>query len=72
MDTKKVNHLHDNNVNTEAKPRSYRVILLDVPLNCPGQSLGNFWYNCKFHHSKIPITQLLLYEFCQLEIDHMI
>ena len=29
--TKKVNHLHDNNVNTEAKPRWYRVILLDVP-----------------------------------------
>ena len=33
IDTKKVNHLHDNNVNTKAKPRRYRVILLDVPLN---------------------------------------
>ena len=33
IDTKKVNHLHDNNVNTEAKPRWYRVILLYVPLN---------------------------------------
>ena len=30
---KKVNHLHDNNVNTKAKPRRYPVILLDVPLN---------------------------------------
>ena len=33
IDTKKVNHLHDNNVNTEAKPRWYRVKLLYVPLN---------------------------------------
>ena len=33
IDTKKVNHLHDNNVNTEAKPRRYQVILLYVPLN---------------------------------------
>ena len=33
MGTKKVNHLHDNNVNTEAKWRRYRVLLLHVPLN---------------------------------------
>ena len=69
--TKKVNHLHDNNVNTKAKPRSYRVMLLDVPLNwaipsyglcpggkyCPWKSPGN----SKEHPTLLLDTSLALY-----------
>ena len=73
-DTKKVNHLHDNNVNTEAKPRRYRVILLYVPLNwaipsyglrpggryCPGQSPGN----SKEHPTVLPDTSSASPRYC--------
>ena len=66
IDTKKVNHLHDNNVNTEAKPRWYRLILLDVPWNCPGFARGNTFrpgearrkvlLNSKEHTTVLPDT----------------
>ena len=74
IDTKKVNRLHDNNVNTEAKPRRYRVILLYVPLNwaipsyglrpggryCPGQSPGN----SKEHPTVLPDTSSASPRYC--------